>query len=296
MVEADGKPSAFFFRLVFAGQSRPHFGVDWYYALDGRQNGPVSEAQLEELLRAGTITPDTLVWRRGMGNWQSLKLARPEIGAGAGEGGPFATCVQCQRSFAQSEMVTLNRSWVCAACKPVFLQRMKEGATAPFTTTGIWRSRDRLVSSTTGAEFPDRCVRCNEPANGYRLKRTLSWHPPLVYLTVLINVLIYVVVALCIRKKAVLMIGLCERHRKQRATLMGIGWLLGLGGLAMLGMGIMRPGLVLAFGILSVLAGLVVALLRATRVVYPTKIDKERAWVKGAGGEFLANLPEWDGP
>ncbi|MES1261289.1 MAG: RDD family protein [Acidobacteriota bacterium] len=44
--------------------------MDWYYALKGRQAGPVSEPELGQLLRNGVIDSDTLVWRAGMPDWQ----------------------------------------------------------------------------------------------------------------------------------------------------------------------------------------------------------------------------------
>jgi hypothetical protein len=43
--------------------------MSWYYAEGGQQAGPVNDAQLEELVRAGKVLPETLVWREGMANW-----------------------------------------------------------------------------------------------------------------------------------------------------------------------------------------------------------------------------------
>lgn len=42
----------------------------WYFASQGQQQGPLSEAQLRELIATGKITPETLVWTEGMANWQ----------------------------------------------------------------------------------------------------------------------------------------------------------------------------------------------------------------------------------
>ena len=53
----------------------------------------------------------------------------------------------------------------------------------------LWRD-GKLLLIRKGAELPDRCLKCNEPAEGYRLKRTLSWHPPGWYLLVLLNLII----------------------------------------------------------------------------------------------------------
>jgi hypothetical protein len=42
----------------------------WFYAAGGQQQGPVSEAQLRDLIARGAVTPDTLVWSEGMAGWQ----------------------------------------------------------------------------------------------------------------------------------------------------------------------------------------------------------------------------------
>lgn len=54
---------------------------EWFYTEDGQQPmGPVSQAELLRLLEAGRLQRDSLVWRQGMENWQSLQqaLALPE--------------------------------------------------------------------------------------------------------------------------------------------------------------------------------------------------------------------------
>ena len=48
----------------------------WYYQQENQQRGPVSDSDLEELLRAGTIRPETMVWREGMPNWTSYAQAK----------------------------------------------------------------------------------------------------------------------------------------------------------------------------------------------------------------------------
>jgi GYF domain 2 len=42
----------------------------WFYAAGGQQQGPVSEAQLRDLINRGAVTADTLVWSEGMAAWQ----------------------------------------------------------------------------------------------------------------------------------------------------------------------------------------------------------------------------------
>jgi hypothetical protein len=42
----------------------------WFYAAEGQQQGPYSEAQLRDFAARGMLTADTLVWTEGMVNWQ----------------------------------------------------------------------------------------------------------------------------------------------------------------------------------------------------------------------------------
>jgi hypothetical protein len=45
-------------------------GRSWFYASEGKQQGPFPEIQLREFIGRGAITADTLVWTEGMANWQ----------------------------------------------------------------------------------------------------------------------------------------------------------------------------------------------------------------------------------
>jgi GYF domain 2 len=50
--------------------------MQWYYAIDGERFGPVPHSELERLVQDGTIVADTLIWRQGMNEWQSLAQVR----------------------------------------------------------------------------------------------------------------------------------------------------------------------------------------------------------------------------
>src|SRR5476651_78654 len=43
--------------------------VQWYYARDEKQFGPVSATELKQLADSGQIAPDDLLWREGMDAW-----------------------------------------------------------------------------------------------------------------------------------------------------------------------------------------------------------------------------------
>jgi hypothetical protein len=265
--------------------------MNWHYELGGQQLGPVPESELRELYRSGKITGNTLVWREGLPDWQPYSLACPEApprlsAAPAGD----TCCVECGQTFPPDELVTLNKSLVCARCKPVFLQRMAEGAPTG-GAGGIWREGKRLITRSE-TPFPDRCVKCNAPANGFRLKRVLYWQHPAYYLLLLCNLLILLIVVLIVRKKAILHVGLCEAHRKQRRMAIGV-WALGtLAGLILIIVGVINSsGPVWLGGTVILLGALAWGVLKG-RIVYASKIDKEYVWVSGVGREFLAVLPE----
>ncbi|MFO7606203.1 MAG: GYF domain-containing protein [Desulfurivibrionaceae bacterium] len=49
---------------------------NWYYAEGDRKKGPIKQQEFERLLAAGDIVPETLVWRKGMNDWQPLAEVR----------------------------------------------------------------------------------------------------------------------------------------------------------------------------------------------------------------------------
>ncbi len=57
--------------------------MNWYYAIEGRSQGPLTESSLKRLARGGTITPETLVWHPGLEAWEPLAKLRPELVAPA---------------------------------------------------------------------------------------------------------------------------------------------------------------------------------------------------------------------
>lgn len=44
----------------------------WYYGSNGNQHGPVEEAELRAMIAAGSVGPQTLVWRDGMADWRPM--------------------------------------------------------------------------------------------------------------------------------------------------------------------------------------------------------------------------------
>ena len=131
--------------------------MEWFYVVDGEKQGPVSKADIQGLIKARKIDGDTLVWREGMEDWKPLaslsrKNPEPELKSKAGErdapgiqrksegrdmeikpkapAGPPAkteTCSQCGGTFPEDETILYEDARICAGCKPLFMQKLREG-------------------------------------------------------------------------------------------------------------------------------------------------------------------------
>jgi hypothetical protein len=147
---------------------------------------------------------------------------------------------------------------------------------------------------TRQALLPDRCIKCNEPARR-KLKRRLSWHHPALYLLILVGALFYVLLAMILRKTAIIEIGLCEVHSAVRRRDIVITWTLGLLSVGSFFLASQLQDLTFAgIGCLLILATAVYGIMRVN-VVTPTKIDENFLWLKGFNGNYLADFPEWHG-
>ena len=56
--------------------------ASWFYASEGKQQGPYPEAQFRDLIAQGVVRPDTLVWSEGMAGWQKAAEIPGLIGGG----------------------------------------------------------------------------------------------------------------------------------------------------------------------------------------------------------------------
>jgi hypothetical protein len=142
--------------------------------------------------------------------------------------------------------------------------------------------------------LPDRCVKCNAPANGLRLKRKLSWHHPALYLVILAGLLFYVIIALIVRKTAKIEIGICERHRSRRRMGIAIAWLMVPLGFASFFLANQHRVWPIFAGFALLLLSLIVGVV-VSNIVSPKKIDDYYVWLKKVHPDFLAELPPVSG-
>lgn len=140
--------------------------MNWFYAENDAQAGPVDDAEFVRLQGLGRIDDRTLVYCQGMADWMSLAEARkqgfleslpklaerpaeraavvPEAGpagearvnplAGAGlkpkvaaEGAGSVACPSCGARVGEDELIPLGERFVCVRCRDVTLQKIREG-------------------------------------------------------------------------------------------------------------------------------------------------------------------------
>jgi hypothetical protein len=173
-----------------------------------------------------------------------------------------------------------------------------DGGTAAPRAKGdsaVWRD-GRVAVLLPDATLPRRCVKCNEPAHDPTKTRKVFWHSPWLYLLLLFNFIIFAIVALVVRKKALIAPGLCAEHKKRRRNALIVGWFGSLGGFVALTVGASSAlgvwgalmGLFITIG--SIIVGMVYG-----RIVYASKIDGEHVRLKGCGEPFLGSLPDFPG-
>ena len=120
--------------------------MDLYYADGDRQVGPIDKTELQSLIKAKKIDSKTLVWQPGMTEWQALGLfVRSKTRGATASGQPAPPvrkllCSECGQAFAEDDMIRFSDVWVCAGCKPIIVQKIKEGVTVSgvMEYAGFW--------------------------------------------------------------------------------------------------------------------------------------------------------------
>lgn len=164
----------------------------------------------------------------------------------------------------------------------------------PQSPESLWRDGKVLVVR-PDSPLPARCVKCNAPAHLPLKRRKMYWHPAWVYLLLFLSPLIYIIVALIVRKCATLSPGLCDAHRRRHWLGIALGWGGSLLALLLMFLGATYEycsmaviGMILFLG--AIVAGIILA-----RVLQPERIDKDYIRLRGCGQAFLDTLPPFYG-
>lgn len=100
--------------------------MSWYVVEGGERVGPIEEGEFQARVRDGRVRPETLVWREGFENWRPYgEIADPGSTPAVGPG--RGVCAECGRTLPADRLVRFGASQVCADCKPLFFQKLREG-------------------------------------------------------------------------------------------------------------------------------------------------------------------------
>jgi uncharacterized RDD family membrane protein YckC len=122
--------------------------MEWYYKDGDQEIGPVSKVELQSLINSRRVVAQTLVRSSQSNEWRPLAdLVRrkptapppppPRSTPAAASITPravatpravrTAVCSQCGGLFPQDQVVRFEGKVICGACKPMFVQKLKEG-------------------------------------------------------------------------------------------------------------------------------------------------------------------------
>jgi hypothetical protein len=138
------------------------------------------------------------------------------------------------------------------------------GEMAPTGEGDAWRNGPLLVLR-RGGQLPDRCVKCNAPAEGGRFRRVIRSIP--------------------------IELSLCPTHRRRawKATL--IPYVSGAYGAFLIWFLWGSPSIIA--GPMFIILGIVIGSFRIRlRTVTISKLDPDHLWLKGASPDFLDELPD----
>ncbi len=67
----------------------------WYVAVNGQQQGPFSQAFIQQSLSGGVYSQETLVWRQGFDAWQPIAQVPELLATSASPSPPHAADHRC---------------------------------------------------------------------------------------------------------------------------------------------------------------------------------------------------------
>ncbi len=153
-----------------------------------------------------------------------------------------------------------------------------------------------------GAVLPDRCLKCNSPAEGYQLSRQMMWFNPWWILLAFLCICLFSIVYFAVRKWGRVTVGLCPRHRRPWINV--LRWLPGVAGAGSiigtfsLVAGAPPDSTASAIASILFLVGITLLIVCLLSLIFVPKlldvkrIDKKFIWLAGASREYLATFPD----
>jgi len=138
-----------------------------------------------------------------------------------------------------------------------------------------------------------QCIKCGAPADGKPVERTYYWHHPALYLLI-VSPLIYLIVAVVVRKGMKVRVSLCLQHAQRRSIGVTLAWVLPVAGIAdalILPQLNVDGGVVALITVVLIVAGLVIWAV-VGNPIRPKSIDQYRGVFTGFGENFLQQFQE----
>jgi hypothetical protein len=144
--------------------------------------------------------------------------------------------------------------------------------------------------------LPNRCVKTNEEVDAKPVKKTLYWSHPALALLILVNFLVFLIVALIVRKKCQVTYYLSEDQKSRRRIKIASASFISLLALVV--------GIVLAMDDqwIGLIVGLIVCLFAIicaavfASTMRIAKVKGREFWISGATPVFLQSLSDHDLP
>jgi hypothetical protein len=150
-------------------------------------------------------------------------------------------------------------------------------------------------------DLPDVCARCGAETKG-RVKRNFNWIPPWVIITILAGLLIYLILAIILKKNCSVAVPMCDKHRNHwfgRGLWVFLTFLLFIGG--SIGLTVLTvemvpngelEGLAALWIVAGILAWLIFIIVANYTAIRPLEITDDRIRLTGVSEEFASAYRE----
>jgi len=228
--------------------------VGYHLGMKGRQTGPFSETEVLHKIASRELEASDLCWRDGWENWKPVRLAFPQAFANTGSDFP-----------------------------PPIPQLV--------TTTAV-RIEGQALVVPKDQPFPAICIRtgATEDLLPSPINCKLSWHHPAAFFALLLNILIYLVIAMVISKKSTHAVYLSRPARAVQIKWHLANWGIFIAMLVAFGVAITKESGGLALlGTTLLIAAITIYFLKV-RLLYAARIDKVEARIRGIRPEVMEKL------
>lgn len=237
-------------------------GTVYHLGIKGVQSGPFPETELLARLARGELTGTELCWTEGWKDWKPLSHVFPS-----------ATSTTALTAAAQLD------------APPPMPAPARPAAPAV-------RIDGNVLVVPINRPFPPVCIRTGATQDliARPLRCSLSWHTPAIYLAILLNILIYVILALIFRKTSVHAIYLSRTARASQVKWHLANWGLFLGSWVLFGAAISQESGATGLSAFAMVVACVVIYFKKVRLLHAAHIDKTHARIRGIPPEVMAQI------